>query len=438
MLRFIEYLKSVYFFPVYVFTFLRELRLSEGFLFPYLLQNFRNVTGETLVQSVYPWRTFAATISVFLVLFSVDLVKYKCWLNVSCIFYAVATGLVIFSHKYLSLQIAQVFYGTFSACEVAYFTYIYAKVDKDYYQQVTSHTRAAILAGRATSGVMGQLLVSFKVLDYRGLNFITFGAMITATVWSLFLPSVKKTIYFHQDTSQQSSFIEKNISAYKLMWTHFTKGYANKYTIKWSVWWALATCGFIQVQVYMQPLWTAIVNDPNQNIYNGAVEAVLTILGFLGALFAGVLKVDWQTRGELALTCCSLLQGFIMLISSQTQYVYVSYICYIVFGGLYHLTITIASSEIAKNIEEDSYGLIFGINTFAALLIQTVLTLVVVTGDVGFALAPRQQYFVYGMFHVVLGFMYIIIGLASWLASKRDYRRASTVIPPTTRTVITF
>lgn len=108
MLRFIEYLKSVYFFPVYVFTFLRELRLSEGFLFPYLLQNFRNVTGETLVQSVYPWRTFAATISVFLVLFSVDLVKYKCWLNVSCIFYAVATGLVIFSHKYLSLQIAQV------------------------------------------------------------------------------------------------------------------------------------------------------------------------------------------------------------------------------------------------------------------------------------------------------------------------------------------
>lgn len=421
-----------------LFGFLKELRPSEPFIYEFLIGEWKNLTESQVNQEVYPVGTYSYLAQLIIVFLITDLCRYKPLIIVLGLTGIVVWGMLLWTTSLLATQILEVFYGTFSACEVAYFTYIYAKVDKDYYQQVTSHTRAAILAGRATSGVMGQLLVSFKVLDYRGLNFITFGAMITATVWSLFLPSVKKTIYFHQDTSQQSSFIEKNISAYKLMWTHFTKGYANKYTIKWSVWWALATCGFIQVQVYMQPLWTAIVNDPNQNIYNGAVEAVLTILGFLGALFAGVLKVDWQTRGELALTCCSLLQGFIMLISSQTQYVYVSYICYIVFGGLYHLTITIASSEIAKNIEEDSYGLIFGINTFAALLIQTVLTLVVVTGDVGFALAPRQQYFVYGMFHVVLGFMYIIIGLASWLASKRDYRRASTVIPPTTRTVITF
>ncbi|XP_076271502.1 thiamine transporter 1-like isoform X3 [Rhynchophorus ferrugineus] len=333
--------------------------------------------------------------------------------------------------------IPKVFYGTFAACEVAYFTYIYAKVDKEYYQQVTSHTRAAILAGRATSGILAQSLISFKVMNYRELNYITFSAMIAATIWSLFLPPVKKTIYFHKDSSQKS-FLEKNKSAYKLMWTHFVKGYSNKYNIKWSVWWALATCGFIQVQVYMQPLWTAIVNDQSQQIYNGAVEAILTVLGFLGALLAGVMKVDWKTRGELALTCCSLLQGFIMLISSQTPYVYVSYICYIVFGGLYHLTITIASSEIAKNIEEDSYGLIFGINTFIALVCQTILTLVVVTGTIGFALDIRKQYFVYGIFHVALAFVYIIIGLANWLSSKRDYRRASTVVPPPTRTIITY
>lgn len=61
------------------------------------------------------------------------------------------------------------------ACEVAYYTYIYAKVDKDYYQQVTSHTRAAILAGRAFSGILGQVLVSFNIMDYRQLNYISFG-----------------------------------------------------------------------------------------------------------------------------------------------------------------------------------------------------------------------------------------------------------------------
>lgn len=71
------------------------------------------------------------------------------------------------------------FYGAFAACEVAYFTYIYAKVDKEYYQQVTSHTRGAILAGRSISGILGQLLISFKWMDYRQLNYITLGGKFT-------------------------------------------------------------------------------------------------------------------------------------------------------------------------------------------------------------------------------------------------------------------
>lgn len=262
--------------------------------------------------------------------------------------------------------------------------------------------------------------------------------MIAATIWSLFLPNVQKSIYFHQDPSKPLKLTEKTTTAFNLMWNHFKDGYNSKYLIKWSVWWALATCGFIQVQVYMQPLWATIVNDPSRPIYNGAVESILTVLGFLGTLAAGVLKIEWKTRGELALTCCSLLQGFAMLIASQTDRILVGYICYVVFGALYHLTITVASSEIAKLIKEDSYGLIFGINTFMALLCQTVLTLLVVSGRVGYALPPRRQYFVYGVYHVILGCLYIVIGLACWLNSKRDYRRASTVPDPPSRTVVIF
>lgn len=68
----------------------------------------------------------------------------------------------------------KVIYGTFMAAEVAYYTYIYAKVPKQYYAQVTSHTRAAILAGRCFSGILAQLLVEFEVMDYKGLNYISF------------------------------------------------------------------------------------------------------------------------------------------------------------------------------------------------------------------------------------------------------------------------
>jgi hypothetical protein len=48
------------------------------------------------------------------------------------------------------------------------------------------------------------------------------------------------------------------------------------------------------------------------------------------------------------------------------------------------------SAEVAKNISEDSYGLIFGVNTFIALALQSVLTLVVVS-DTGMALEIRPQ-----------------------------------------------
>lgn len=60
------------------------------------------------------------------------------------------------------------------ATEVAYYTYIYAKVDKEHYQLVTSHTRAAILGGRALSGVLAQILVSSDTMNYRDLNYISF------------------------------------------------------------------------------------------------------------------------------------------------------------------------------------------------------------------------------------------------------------------------
>ena len=48
------------------------------------------------------------------------------------------------------------------------------------------------------------------------------------------------------------------------------------------------------------------------------------------------------------------------------------------------------SFEIASNISQDSYGLVFGFNTFLALAFQTVLTFVV-ADSAGLGLPPRDQ-----------------------------------------------
>lgn len=244
--------------------------------------------------------------------------------------------------------------------------------------------------------------------------------MVAATLWGICLPPVKTSIYFHQKGTDRQLLTQKFNSAFSLMRNHLTTSFNNSYVVKWSLWYALALCGFIQVQCYMQPLWTQIVGDPSKPIYNGAVEAVLTLLGFVGTLCAGVLKCNWRIKGELVLVISSLIEGFILLYSSRTEYVFHSYICYIAFGALFHFMIAIASSEIARHIKNESYGLVFGVNSFAAVVVQTILTAVVVTKGIGFALSPRDQYFVYGWFFIGIGVIYIGIGLTVWLSRPTD------------------
>lgn len=250
--------------------------------------------------------------------------------------------------------------------------------------------------------------------------------MIFGTIWAVFLPKVQQSIYFHRMEEESLQLTSsKYKTAFSLMKRHFFESFSNKYVLKWSIWWALTTGGFIQVQVYMQPLW-AVINKSHDNIYNGAVEALLTLLGFLGALFAGYLKTEWKQKGELVLCICSIASGSIVLIGSQTDEIFVSYACYVGFGALYHFMITIASAEIAKNIKEDSYGLVFGLNTLVALVIQTFLTLCLVTGDLGVALGPRDQYLAYGIYHIAIATLFIVIGLIAWLKSKKDIKKTYT------------
>ena len=72
--------------------------------------------------------------------------------------------------------------------------------------------------------------------------------------------------------------IRKVKEAYILLWKDFLQAYSNNHVIKWSIWWAFSTCGYLQVISYIQLLWqTAVV--PGDKIYNGAVDALYTIIG---------------------------------------------------------------------------------------------------------------------------------------------------------------
>ena len=81
--------------------------------------------------------------------------------------------------------------------------------------------------------------------------------------------------------SESKSLFVKIRHAYYLLWEDFVKAYTNKHVVKWSLWWAFATCGYLQVISYVQLLWKNAVKEEDSKdvlMYNGAVEAVYTII----------------------------------------------------------------------------------------------------------------------------------------------------------------
>lgn len=162
--------------------------------------------------------------------------------------------------------------------------------------------------------------------------------------------------------------------------------------------------------MYIQFLWQTI-NPDHQNVYNGAVEAVLTLLGALGAVGAGyITSKRFEAMNLWVLTVCSAIQGGVLLWSTLTDSVWTSYVAYVIFGMMTHFMVTTASVNVAKRLNDDSFGLVFGINTLAALVFQSVLTLIVIS-EGGFALGARDQFVVYSAYFVVLAFVYGTTGL---------------------------
>ncbi|XP_054273212.1 thiamine transporter 1-like isoform X2 [Macrosteles quadrilineatus] len=405
-----------------IFGFLKEFRPSEPYITPYLMSSRLNFTEEQISQDIYPIATYANMLSLIVVFLVTDFLRYKPIIIADAVSgVCVYAGLILFNTLF-AVQVVEVMYGLFMAGEVAYYTYIYAKVDTEHFQEVTSHTRSAYLAGRALSGIVSQIIVYFNLFSYYQLQFLTLSGLLAATAWSVLLPSVDKSMYFHQtrDTMQSEADLHsipgsptdpccKDVVRH--VWSDMRAAFTSVYVVKWGLWWALSTCCYWQVLYYIQLLWQMIRKDigDEEPPYYGIVEAAYTLIGAMASLTIGRVKVDWARLGEPVLAVCAVLVAIVLWIMSGTRSMLLAYLTYIFFTVVYHTMITVANSEVAKHINRDSYGLIFGSTTFIALLLQTCLTYIV---NKVFRLSPRQQFVVYAGYFAVLGLCFILVSLS--------------------------
>lgn len=271
----------------------------------------------------------------------------------------------------------------------------------------------------------------FAVIVILTKDLIAFLAQVVSLVVAIVLPSVAVSIYMwsyegaepvengtnvitaddaggKMNLKPNEEKVESKFSwtrARTLLWQHFIQAYSNKTVLVWSIWWSLAMGGFLQIQSYVQVLWLDI---DQTNSFNGAVEATLTLFGAISCLLAGYISSENFEKFDIwILTICSLVEGIFIVISSQTNSIWVAYLMYILFGVVYMFMITLASATVAKNLAEDSFALIFGINTLFALVIQSLLTVVVISESV-LGLSPKNQFLVFGSYFVVLATIYFV------------------------------
>nr|CAD7401272.1 unnamed protein product [Timema poppensis] len=386
-----------------LFGFLKEFRPSEPYLIQYLTGPWLNFTEEKVNQDMLPVGTYSYISCLIVILLITDILRYKPIIVLEGFTGIVVWSLFAWGKDFNHFIAAEAVWGLFAATEVAYFTYIYATVDRQHYQKVTSHIRAAFLLGHSLSAVVAQTLSLLGVMDAHTLTYITAGALSLSTIWAILLPNVKKSIYFHREDKTNSedsddtiavtdtkdvaspvpskkTFTEKCVIAYKFLKKDFLAAYTNLYVVKWSIWWGL-----------------------------GAGAAV--------AFGCGFLRFDWTRVGDVFLGLGCVAVGVMLYVFAVSESIWLGYSGYSMFVILFNGLITITTAEVARNISEDSYGLIFGVNTLLTLLVQTLITLVVVSST-GLALGPRQQYMVYGGYFIVLGGVFGIFAVKTLFFKK--------------------
>ncbi|XP_030265792.1 thiamine transporter 1 [Sparus aurata] len=431
-----------------VYGFFSNLRPSEPFLTAYLMGPDKNLTETQVVNEIYPIWTYSYLVLLFPIFLATDYLCYKPVLILQATSLIVTHVMLLKAQGLLAMQLLEFFFGLATASDVAYFSYIYSVVEPAHYQRVTGYCRSITLFGLAAGSLIGQLLFSVAKIQLRHLVIISLTSASVAFVAPWFLPTAKKSLFFHKSPgaveerprSNSTTMLEKVplntqeastksgpsgnrgdsrglVDVLRMLFDDFLQCYRCRPLLAWSLWWALATCGHFQIVNYAQALWENIRPSHDFEIYNGYVETLSMLLGALAALLVGYLPVCWALWGELVLCVLSLLMAVCVFVMDMVRNIWMCYASYILFRATYMLLITVATYQIAASLNMQRYALVFGVNTFMALLLQSLLTVVVVD-SAGLGLDVFTQFFIYGGYFAVISLIFLIAGLYK-VASRR-------------------
>ncbi|GCB67317.1 hypothetical protein scyTo_0013688, partial [Scyliorhinus torazame] len=419
-----------------------------------------------VTNEIFPVWTYSYLAMLFPVFLVTDYLRYKPIIALQGISFIITWLMLLFAQGVLAMQFLEFVFGIASATEVAYYSYIYSVVSSEHYQKVTSYCRSVTLVAYTLASILGQVLVSVWSVPYFYLNVIALVSVSVAFLSSIPLPMPRTSILFHrketekiqvppstedvkpksENSSPQNNPDGENCSqlpvtsdrnVYTLakateqnnaknvllkLWSDFIKCYSSPQIFYWSIWWALASCGYYQVTNYIQVLWDHVEPSQNATVYNGGVEAVSTFMSAVTSFAVGYIKLDWAIWGEMALGIFSTVNSGALFAIDLSDNIWICYAGYVVFKATYMLLITIATFQIAANLSMERYALLFGVNTFVALLLQTIMTVIVVDSR-GLGLDIITQFLIYGSYFAAISGLFFIRGVYTLIQHRRRRKR---------------
>ncbi|CAK6977495.1 Hypothetical predicted protein [Scomber scombrus] len=418
------------------YGFMASIKPGEPFITPYLLSPEKNFTRQQVTNEITPVLTYsymAVLVPAFLL---TDLLRYKPVLIIQGISQVAIWIILLLGTSLIEMQFMEFFYGITMACRVAYSSYIFSLVNPVLYQRVAGYSRTSVLLGVFTSSVLGQLCMSFGNISFYNLNAISLGFVSFGLLLSLCLPWPKRSLFFNRNQGQKEltvsvankSELDKmnpkegvlssaaplcSASRWKdsvfLQMLLEVRNVLKKPNLRlWSLWWVFNSTGYYLVLFYVHILWNSVYPaTENKNIYNGGVEAASTLLSAATSFAAGFVKIRWNVWSELVIGVITAVQAALLLLMGNTKNIWVCYMSYVLFRSFYQFLVPIATFQIASSLTKELCALVFGINTFLAIILKSIIILIF-SDKGGMGLDVHSQFLVYFIYLAVLTVVYLV------------------------------
>ncbi|XP_062435317.1 reduced folate transporter [Rhea pennata] len=417
------------------YGFMTQIRPGESFITPYLLGQDKNFTEVEVTNVITPVLTYSYTAVLVPVFLLTDYLCYKPVLVLQSLSHISIWLLLILGTSVLAMQLMEFFYGVTMAARIAYSSYIFSLVAPSRYQRMASYSRSSVLMGVFASSVLGQLCVTLGDVPFLTLNYISLGFMSFGLILTLFLERPKRSLFFNRVEADCNGAAPAELDKMAKGGDEGTRGWRDAVLCRmlrevgtvakqpqlrlWSLWWVFNSTGYYLILYYVQILWNEIYPArDNRRVYNGGVDAASTLLGAVASFAAGYMKIHWALWSELVIGAVTAFQAGLLLLMNTTSNIWLCYTAYVLFRGSYQFLVPIAIFRIATSLSKELCALVFGVNTFFATVLKTIIT-IIVADKRGLGLSVHPQFYVYFGYFTLLAVAYLLAAISVGVRHSR-------------------